>query len=188
LTAFAKLSAFVNVYLPVFSKIIKTMFTSIELISLIISIIATAIISSMSFYGYLKVESNTLLKEGVAFLLITLGLLSDFLISYAGFYFEAVGFLIIGLEHIKELKEDLAPLIIIPYVAGGTVAIFFSLYAGIETLIYYQKTKRVINLLVGAGLILVSLSIFIQIVDYYSPIGYIIQAIGYLIMLSSLVR
>jgi len=64
------------------------MFTSIELISLIISIIATAIISSMSFYGYLKVESNTLLKEGVAFLLITLGLLSDFLISYAGFYLK----------------------------------------------------------------------------------------------------
>ncbi|MFP3133487.1 MAG: hypothetical protein RXO34_02800 [Nitrososphaeria archaeon] len=164
------------------------MYTSIELISLIISIIATTIISSISFYGYIKVESKTLLKEGVAFLLITLGLLSNFLMPYAGFYFEAVGFLVIGLEHIKELKEDIAPLIIIPYVAGGTVAMFFSLYAGIETLIYYQKTRRIINLLVGAGLILVSLSIFVQIIYYYLAIGYIIQAIGYVIMLSALVH
>ncbi len=164
------------------------MVTTVEQISLLISIIATAIITFTSFYGYLKVESKTLLREGIAFLIIMLGLLSDFITPYLGFYFEAVGFLLIGLEHIKELNENLAPLIIIPYVAGGTIAIFFSLYAGIETLLYYQKTKRLTNLLVGTGLILVSFSIFMQIINYFTTLGYIVQALGYLIMLSSLVR
>ncbi len=160
----------------------------VESISLLISIIATAMIAFTSFYGYLKVESKTLLREGIAFLIIMLGLLSDFITPYLGFYFEAVGFLLIGLEHIKELNENLTPLVIIPYIAGGTIAIFFSLYAGIETLIYYQKTRRLTNLLVGTGLILVSFSIFMQIITYFTTLGYIFQALGYLIMLSSLVR
>ncbi|MGC8568777.1 MAG: hypothetical protein ACP5LW_02075 [Nitrososphaeria archaeon] len=160
----------------------------IMVISNAISIVSVAIISATSLYGYFKIESRTLLFQGIAFILVTIGLVSSFFTPYTGFYFEGIGFLIFGLEHIKTVKEEIAPLIIIPYVAGGTIAIFFALYAGIETLLYYQRTKRGVNLIVGTGLILVAISILLQMTSQFSSAGYVIQALGYLVMLSSLVR
>ena len=164
------------------------MISQLQAASLIISSASTLIISLVSLYGYVKVKSEVLLYQGLAFMLIFLGLLSEFFIRYLGFYFEAVGFLIIGLEHIVEEKEILPALVFIPYVAGATIAIFFSLYAGVETLIFYQKSRRITNIIVGAGLIMVSISIFFQMLGSLLTISFIVQTVGYLIMLSSLAR
>ncbi len=162
----------------------------LEIISYTASITVTLIISVYFIFGYSKLRSTTLLTGFAAFLLISLGLiLNIYNISFLGYLFEAAGFLLSSLIHARTVRKYLV-IGIVPLAVGETLAFFFSLYAGVETVLFYSKSGKKINLITGVAFMLISASIFMQLIQYVVPVNIqlITQLVGYIMLLSALVR
>ncbi|MGC8661348.1 MAG: hypothetical protein ACP5TZ_02445 [Nitrososphaeria archaeon] len=162
----------------------------LRIISYLVSIAVSLIISIYFILGYSKLRSTTFLTGFVAFLLIATGLILNlYNMIFVGYFFEAAGFLVSSLIHAKTVRRYLA-IGIIPVAVGETLAFFFSLYAGVETLLFYSKSGKKINLITGAGFMLISVSIFMQLIYAVVPanLQLIVQLVGYSLLISALVR
>jgi hypothetical protein len=162
----------------------------LKIISYSVSIAVSLIISFYFIFGYSKLKSTTFITGFAAFLLIALGLSLNFYnLSFIGYLFEAAGFFLSSLSHAKTVRRYLV-LGIVPDAIGQTLAFFFSLYAGLETVLFYSRSGKKINLITGLGFMLISVSIFLQLIIYLIPndVQLIVQLVGYSLLISALVR
>ncbi|MEM3242371.1 MAG: hypothetical protein QXK57_05140 [Conexivisphaerales archaeon] len=162
----------------------------LRIISYLVSISVSLIIAIYFIIGYSKLKNTTFLTGFIAFLLVAIGLfLNLYNMNFLGYFFEAAGFLASSLIHVRTVRHYLA-IGIIPVAVGETLAFFFSLYAGVETLLFYSKSGKKINLITGLGFVLISISIFMQLTSYIVPanLQLIVQLVGYSMLISSLVR
>ncbi len=160
---------------------------AIRAASYAISFAVSLLIFGYSFYGYAKIRDSLLAQEAVAFLLLALGAAFG-VFSFWGYYFDAVGFLIIGILHAKTAQKLPFALLIMPEIFGAGIAIIFSLYAGVETLLFYSKKKMRGTLFSGIAFLIIAASMFIGTIPAFpSSVAYIAQAVGYVLLLPAVV-
>lgn len=159
----------------------------LRLASYMIALAVSAAIGGYSLYGYTRVRDAMLAQEAAAFILIAAGAAVG-AFSFVGYYFDAVGFLIVGILHAKTAQRMPMALLLVPEVFGAGIAIVFSLYAGVETIIFYAKKRRVGALFSGLAFFIIAASMFAQTVPLVPlPAAYVAQAVGYMLLVPALV-
>jgi len=152
-------------------------------------------VALVSYYGYKKVESPTMLRLTIAFLLLGGGFMLSGIIGLTNLdlqspiplwvsavvigasSLEAAGYFFLAFSYMMNVrgfgKASTVPVFAlvaaVPVVALKAIAIYFLLYGIIETLISYLKVKKIETLTIAFGLVLIASAEFIRWISFLYP-------------------
>jgi len=161
-------------------------------------------VAFVSYYGYKKLESPTMLRLTIAFLLLGGGFTLSGVIGLTNLdiqppislwvsavvigasSLEAAGYFFLAFSYMMNArsvgKTTLVPafalIAVVPVIALKAIAIYFLLYGVIETLISYLKVKKAETLTIAVGLILIVSAEFIRWISFLYPTEATILAIS----------
>jgi len=161
-------------------------------------------VAFVSYHGYKKLESPTMLRLTIAFLLLGGGFTLSGIIGLTNLNMqppialwvsaviigasslEAAGYFFLAFSYMMNVrgfgKTSTVPVFVlaaaVPVVALKAIAIYFLLYGIIETLISYLKMKKIETLTIVCGLILIASAEFIRWISFLYPTEASILAIS----------
>ena len=161
-------------------------------------------VALVSYHGYKKLESPTMLRLTIAFLLLgggftlsgVIGLTNLDIQPHSSLWvsavvigassLEAAGYFFLAFSYMMNArsvgKTTLVPafalIAVVPVIALKAIAIYFLLYGVIETLISYLKVKKVETLTIAVGLVLIVSAEFIRWISFLYPTEATILAIS----------
>ena len=161
-------------------------------------------VALVSYYGYKKVDSPTMLRLTMAFLLLGGGFMLSGIIGLTNLdlqpnaalwvsavvigasSLEAAGYFFLAFSYMMNVrgfgKTSAVPVFAlaaaVPVVALKAIAIYFLLYGIIETLISYIKMKKIETLTIACGLVLIASAEFIRWISFLYPTETAILAIS----------
>ena len=164
-------------------------------------------VALVSYYGYKKVDSPTMLRLTMAFLLLGGGFMLSGIIGLTNLdlqpntalwvsavvigasSLEAAGYFFLAFSYMMSVrgfgKTSAVPVFAlaaaVPVVALKSIAIYFLLYGIIETLISYIKVKKVETLTIACGLVLIASAEFIRWISFLYPTETAILAISLIV-------
>lgn len=164
-------------------------------------------VAFVSYYGYKKTDSPTMIRLTIAFLLLgggfsisgIVGLLnlntqtsSSYLVEImviGAASLEAAGYFFLAFSHMMNVKgigrmvtvPTFALAAVVPVAALKAIAIYFLLYGIIETGLAYIKLKKFETLAIAVGLILIASAEFIRWASFLYPTEGIILAVSLLV-------
>ena len=152
-------------------------------------------VAFVSYHGYKKLESPTMLRLTIAFLLLGVGFTLSGVIGLTNLEIqtpialwvsvvvigasslEAAGYFFLAFSYMMNVrgfgKASTVPVFAlvaaVPVVALKAIAIYFLLYGIIETLISYLKVKKIETLTIAFGLVLIASAEFIRWISFLYP-------------------
>jgi len=161
-------------------------------------------VAFVSYHGYKKLESPTMLRLTIAFLLLGGGFTLSGVIGLTNLdiqppislwvsavvigasSLEAAGYFFLAFSYMMNArsfgKTTLVPafalIAVVPVIALKAIAIYFLLYGVIETLMSYLKVKKAETLTIAVGLILIVSAEFIRWISFLYPTEATILAIS----------